>query len=505
MVLLGLGWERGAGAALGHAFALVDGGRGAELLRRWRPWAVRRLRRAWLAFAVIQTLLLAQFLAASPVGLPNHKASHQNRFPAQHLAQQIAPPPGGALGGPIDILVGRNFWRATSRAFARAAARAGGWPPALQPVDSGRRTGHGARAGSGTLPPPEQRSPAAGRCTSTGPGAPGKRLRRIRRWLLRCLRGRTSGGTQARQCTGELALLGVARPGHAELPGVRGERRRLASPGGLGGVQPGGQRRGSSVHSHSAPCCCSRCGVAQGKSVDRHPAAPRRFIVRHQRRRSPQPVIASDGVEAAGGTLRHAARACSASAAWPVSVRAGRWRSCAPPAQKAPGQQGRSPPATPTARAPAWVAVMTSQLRGDHSATSSPLNAPWACPMSYRRAPVSTPSSVTSSPGPRARHNRWEFSGVRHALGSAAPRFQVAPLAQGRPPPRSAAAAGGSAPGCQEIPELASGASAWPGLSVGWHIPWAASGFPIAITDGGKNAGGYENASQNFKIKYFAA
>lgn len=110
MVVLGLGWGVALEPHWGTPFALWTVAGVLELLRRWRPLGrAPQLRRAWLAFAVIQTLLLAQFLAASPVGLPNYKASHQNRFPAQHLAQQIAPAARQALGGPIDILVGPQF------------------------------------------------------------------------------------------------------------------------------------------------------------------------------------------------------------------------------------------------------------------------------------------------------------------------------------------------------------------------------------------------------------
>jgi len=104
-------------------------------------------------------------------------------------------------------------------------------------------------------------------------------------------------------------------------------------------------------------------------------------------------------------TLCHAARACSASAACGQSVRAGRWRSCAPQPRKPQDSREITTSHTNSPRSSVACSV-ASQLRGSHSATSSPLNAHMGVPhMSYRRAPVSTPSSVTSSPGPSAKHN----------------------------------------------------------------------------------------------------
>jgi len=263
MVLLGLGWGVALEPHWGTPFALWTVAGVLELLRRLRPLGrAPQLRRAWVAFAVIQTLLLAQFLAASPVGLPNYKASHQNRFPAQHLAQQIAPAARQALGGPIDILVGPQFLAGTSPCIC-PSSRACWWMVTCATARGFRPRSWPQRAcwKWHLCHRPSSCSRAAGRCTSTGPGAPGKRLRRSRRWL------HTPGRHPGAPVHGELALLGVARPGHAELPGVRGERRRLARLGGLGeGVQPGGQGRWAVfVHSHSAPCCCSRCGVAQGE------------------------------------------------------------------------------------------------------------------------------------------------------------------------------------------------------------------------------------------------
>src|SRR5574344_2862358 len=46
------------------------------------------------------------------------------------------------------------------------------------------------------------------------------------REIVNTLSGRTPGRHPGAPVHGELALLGVARPGHAELPAVRGERRR---------------------------------------------------------------------------------------------------------------------------------------------------------------------------------------------------------------------------------------------------------------------------------------
>ncbi|MET4576924.1 ArnT family glycosyltransferase [Ottowia thiooxydans] len=66
------------------------------------------VRAAWVAFALIQALIVLQFWATSPQGIERLKTQHWQHFPSQAMAESLAPQARKALGGPIDIIAGRS-------------------------------------------------------------------------------------------------------------------------------------------------------------------------------------------------------------------------------------------------------------------------------------------------------------------------------------------------------------------------------------------------------------
>ncbi|QTD47268.1 glycosyltransferase family 39 protein [Ottowia testudinis] len=76
------------------------------LAARGRRVSLEVVRTAWPIFALVQMVLLLQYWAASPHGLPGYKVRQWHHFPAGKLARTVAPEARKALGGPIDIISG---------------------------------------------------------------------------------------------------------------------------------------------------------------------------------------------------------------------------------------------------------------------------------------------------------------------------------------------------------------------------------------------------------------
>ncbi|MBY4598815.1 glycosyltransferase family 39 protein [Ottowia caeni] len=127
MAALGLGFGADLQMHWGTAFAmwtltvlLALAPKTLVLLRT--PAAMRAV---WVAFAVIQTLIVLQFWVSSPRGLPAYKTGHWPHFPSQEIADKLGPIARAELGGPIDIIAGRS-------AIAGAIAlRLPEWPKVL--------------------------------------------------------------------------------------------------------------------------------------------------------------------------------------------------------------------------------------------------------------------------------------------------------------------------------------------------------------------------------------
>lgn len=91
----------------GTAFMFLCVPAAMELLRSPAGWGSPvRVRAAWLAFFVLQALLLVQFWLSSPLGLSGYKTSHQNHIPVEKIVEGLAPAAHKAMGGPIDIIIG---------------------------------------------------------------------------------------------------------------------------------------------------------------------------------------------------------------------------------------------------------------------------------------------------------------------------------------------------------------------------------------------------------------
>lgn len=90
----------------GTAFMLWTVPAVMECARR-APWQqLRTLRAAWLAFALVQALVMAQAWMASPRGLRGYKADHTDFFPSERVAARIAAQAPAVLGGPVEIVSG---------------------------------------------------------------------------------------------------------------------------------------------------------------------------------------------------------------------------------------------------------------------------------------------------------------------------------------------------------------------------------------------------------------
>ncbi len=110
MLLLGLGLGVDLQMHWGTAFALWTLPAALALA----PETVKSLgtsaalRAAWVAFGVIQAVVLLQFWATSPQGLRSYKTHHWQHFPSQALADRLAQQAHPVLGGPIDVIAGRS-------------------------------------------------------------------------------------------------------------------------------------------------------------------------------------------------------------------------------------------------------------------------------------------------------------------------------------------------------------------------------------------------------------
>ena len=77
-----------------------------ECARR-APWSqLRTVRAAWVAFVVVQALVMAQAWMASPRGARGYKTDHTDFFPSEAVAAQIALQAPALLGGPVEIVSG---------------------------------------------------------------------------------------------------------------------------------------------------------------------------------------------------------------------------------------------------------------------------------------------------------------------------------------------------------------------------------------------------------------
>ncbi|MEX8192111.1 glycosyltransferase family 39 protein [Comamonas guangdongensis] len=107
IILLGLFTGSVLRLQWGTAFMFLCVPTAMELVRSRASWgSPTRLRAAWVAFGILQALLLVQFWMASPGGVSGYKSDHQNHIPADKIAAGIAPAAHQLLGGPIDIIIG---------------------------------------------------------------------------------------------------------------------------------------------------------------------------------------------------------------------------------------------------------------------------------------------------------------------------------------------------------------------------------------------------------------
>lgn len=107
--ILALGLLMGSALQLqwGTAFMFLCVPAVMELRRSPERWGSSAgIKAAWVAFAVLQALILLQFWLGSPMGLSGYKSSHQNHIPMAKIVQGIVPAAHKALGGPVDIIIG---------------------------------------------------------------------------------------------------------------------------------------------------------------------------------------------------------------------------------------------------------------------------------------------------------------------------------------------------------------------------------------------------------------
>jgi hypothetical protein len=64
------------------------------------------VRAAWLVFALVQGLVMAQAWMASPKGVRGYKADHTDFFPSERVAASIERQAEALLDGPVDIVSG---------------------------------------------------------------------------------------------------------------------------------------------------------------------------------------------------------------------------------------------------------------------------------------------------------------------------------------------------------------------------------------------------------------
>lgn len=109
VVLLGITTGAELQPQWGTAFLLFSVPAVMELLGWSEHSARKQTRRALIAFAGLQTLLVLVNFLTSPLGPPRWRSKHQwESFDAATLAQQLAPRARVALGGPIRVVVGER-------------------------------------------------------------------------------------------------------------------------------------------------------------------------------------------------------------------------------------------------------------------------------------------------------------------------------------------------------------------------------------------------------------
>ena len=113
VLMLLMAWLGGSKLHLhwGTAFMLWTVPAVMECVGARAPWsALRTVRAAWLVFALVQALVMAQAWMASPKGVRGYKADHTDHFPSAEVAASIADKAREVLGGPIEIISGTQAW-----------------------------------------------------------------------------------------------------------------------------------------------------------------------------------------------------------------------------------------------------------------------------------------------------------------------------------------------------------------------------------------------------------
>ena len=109
VLMLLMAWLGGSKLHLhwGTAFMLWTVPAVMECVGARAPWsALRTVRAAWLVFALVQALVMAQAWMASPKGVRGYKADHTDFFPSERVAASIDRQVQALLDGPVDIISG---------------------------------------------------------------------------------------------------------------------------------------------------------------------------------------------------------------------------------------------------------------------------------------------------------------------------------------------------------------------------------------------------------------
>ena len=109
VLMLLMAWLGGSKLHLhwGTAFMLWTVPAVMECVGARAPWsALRTVRAAWLVFALVQALVMAQAWMASPKGVRGYKADHTDFFPSERVAASIDRQAQALLDGPVDIISG---------------------------------------------------------------------------------------------------------------------------------------------------------------------------------------------------------------------------------------------------------------------------------------------------------------------------------------------------------------------------------------------------------------
>ena len=109
VLMLLMAWLGGSKLHLhwGTAFMLWTVPAVMECVGARAPWsALRTVRAAWLVFALVQALVMAQAWMASPKGVRGYKADHTDFFPSERVAASIDRQAQALLDGPVDVISG---------------------------------------------------------------------------------------------------------------------------------------------------------------------------------------------------------------------------------------------------------------------------------------------------------------------------------------------------------------------------------------------------------------